>query len=238
MTLRLVALLALPYLTAFGQDAGGFHGSMRFSGFRRYAPPVTSEPYCGEVVTGHVQTLADGTHLTSQPRTAKVCRDSMARTREDRSATPGAAPIVEIIDPVAHTGYVLDTQAKVAHKLAMPPPEHSAAAPAAEPKAPQTATEKLGLGTIEGVKVEGTRRTTTWPEGSSLGNDRPVVFVYERWQSPELKIPLLIKEHNPRSGDRTEKMTNLIRGEPDSSLFQPPPDYTIVEEREEFSIKW
>jgi len=258
MSTRLVVFLALSSLAGFSQDtatpaAGLVHGSMHQNAYRLYTSPVTGAPYCGEVVTSRVQTLADGTHLTSESQTTKVCRDSMARTRNDRT---GNLPIIEITDPVAHVWYVLDTQGKTAHKMAYLPPENSAPAARAQlakgtfstpaqrpasttdPKAPLTATEKLEPQTIEGIKAEGSRTTTTWPEGSSLGNDRPVVSVNESWTSPELKIPLLTKNLDPRYGDRTEKLTNLIRREPDPSLFQPPPDYTIVEEKEDFTIKW
>jgi hypothetical protein len=51
---------------------------------------------------------------------------------------------------------------------------------------PQTTTEKLPSQTIEGVLVEGTRHTTTWPVGAQ-GNDRPITNTNETWMSPELK---------------------------------------------------
>jgi hypothetical protein len=53
-------------------------------------------------------------------------------------------------------------------------------------------TEKLEPQTIEGVPAEGKRITTTWPEGSRMGNDRPITSVVESWRSPELQIPLLV----------------------------------------------
>jgi hypothetical protein len=102
---------------------------------------------------------------------------------------------------------------------------------------PETTTEKLDPQTIEGVQAEGTRHTTIWPEGSK-GNDRPFTIVNESWRSPELQVPMLIKNNDPRSGEHTEKLTNLSRAEPDPSLFQPPADYTIVDEKEDFTIKW
>jgi hypothetical protein len=104
-------------------------------------------------------------------------------------------------------------------------------------KAPQISHETLENQVIEGVLAEGTRTTTTWPEGS-IGNDRPITSVHENWRSPELKVPILNKSMSPRSGDRTEKLTNISRSEPDQSLFQPPPDYTIVDEKGSFTIKW
>jgi hypothetical protein len=102
---------------------------------------------------------------------------------------------------------------------------------------PQTTTEKLAIRTIEGVLVEGTRYTTTWPVGAQ-GNDRPITSRNEIWMSPELKVIVLSQRSDPRSGEQTQKLINISRSEPDPSLFQPPPDYTVVDEKADFTIKW
>ena len=44
--------------------------------------------------------------------------------------------------------------------------------------------------------------------------------------------------NDPRSGENTQKLTNIDRSEPDHSLFLPPADYTVVEEKGDFTIKW
>ena len=44
--------------------------------------------------------------------------------------------------------------------------------------------------------------------------------------------------NNPRSGEQTLKLININRSEPDPSLFQPPLDYTVVDEKADFAIKW
>ncbi len=269
-----VVLLALCGLAAFGQDSVKIIGSSaNFTASAHFGPPpasvpaVTGAPYCGELVSGSVQTLADGTHLTHEAQPIKMCRDSFGRTRSERPAfqgsrdaegAPSAPDIVEITDPVADVRYVLDTQGKIAHRQTLsspnrpalprqvaaplpsnaPSPHIEAASRPADPKAPQTTTEKLEAQVIEGVLAEGKRMTTTWPEGSHLGNDRPVSVVTETWRSPELQLMLLEKTIDPRFGERTAKMTNLTRTEPDPALFQPPLDYTIVDEKEDFTIKW
>ncbi len=272
----LVVLLALCGLAAFGQDSAkivgssaGFVGSAHFSSPPPFVRAITGAPYCGELVGGNVQTLADGTHLTRDDPSTKQCRDSAGRTRTERPAFPGSrdaegAPsvpeVVEITDPVAQVRYVLDTQGKIAHRQMLssdrpnrpalpkqdaapllanaPSPRMEAASRSADPKAPQTTTEKLEAQVIEGVLAEGERMTTTWPEGSHMGNDRPFSTVTEIWRSPELQLMLLHKTLDPRIGERTEKMTDLTRTEPDPALFQPPADYTIVDEKEDFSIRW
>lgn len=102
---------------------------------------------------------------------------------------------------------------------------------------PQMTTEKLGTQIIEGIPAEGTKTTTTWPTGS-VGNDRPIVSISESWTSPDLKEIILRKSDDPRSGERTHKLMNISRSEPDASLFEPPPGYTVKDEEREFTIDW
>ena len=40
---------------------------------------------------------------------------------------------------------------------------------------------------------------------------------------------ILSKRSDPRFGESTYRVTNLIRAEPEAALFQVPPDYTIKE---------
>jgi TonB family protein len=88
--------------------------------------------------------------------------------------------------------------------------------------------ESLGKQTLEGVEVEGKRITTTIPAGT-FGNERPIEIVNERWFSPELKTVVMSRNSDPRTGETTYRLVNLRRGEPDASLFQVPPDYTVKE---------
>ena len=84
----------------------------------------------------------------------------------------------------------------------------------------------LGLQTVEGVPAQGTRVTRTI-EAGQMGNSLPIVITTETWFSPDLKVLVSSKSSDPRIGDTTYKLTNIQRAEPDPSLFQVPPDYTI-----------
>jgi len=44
-----------------------------------------------------------------------------------------------------------------------------------------------------------------------------------------LKMVVLSKNSDPRSGESTTRLTNISRAEPDPSLFQIPADYEVVE---------
>jgi hypothetical protein len=85
---------------------------------------VTGMPYSAEEVSDHIQTLADGTHITQKPLATKVFRDSQGRSRTERHLFRGAngddLTIVEIVDPVSGFGYILDPYNHVAHRFAPP----------------------------------------------------------------------------------------------------------------------
>jgi len=94
---------------------------------------------------------------------------------------------------------------------------------------PEFKNEPLGTQTLDGVLCEGRRTTTTYPV-DFVGNDRPIVVTQEVWTSPELKMMILSMTNDPRSGENTFHILNLSRTEPDASLFQPPPDYSVVDD--------
>jgi hypothetical protein len=89
-------------------------------------------------------------------------------------------------------------------------------------------TENLGQQTVEGVNAAGTRSTTTIPAGA-IGNLQPIKVVAEQWLSPDLQILVMTRHSDPRSGDTTYRLQNIVRAEPDRSLFTVPPDFTLKE---------
>jgi len=248
----LLALIPLLATAAFAQDSlttsangGVVSGSAHFS-----APPpgqvVAGAPYSAEETNTKVQTLADGTHITHAGPIRKLYRDSAGRTRTEGPVT------VEITDPVAHVKYTLDTVRKVAHRQTIgapraqmatrhaPAPGTTIACPVLNDCArggPRVTVEKLARQTFEGLLVAGERRTTVIPAGFE-GNDRPVTVVSENWVSPELRVTVPSADNDPRHGESTRKLINVDRSEPDPSLFLPPADYTAVEEKGDFTIKW
>lgn len=92
----------------------------------------------------------------------------------------------------------------------------------------QHSTETLAAKTIEGVRAEGIRNTTTIP-ADAIGNDLPIVITSEEWKSPELQVLVLTRHSDPRSGESTYRLLGIVRAEPDGSLFQVPSDYTLRE---------
>jgi hypothetical protein len=89
-----------------------------------------------------------------------------------------------------------------------------------------TTREELGNDVIEGVLATGTRTTTEIPAGA-IGNERPIRIVSEQWFSEDLKVLVLTKHTDPRVGETTYRLTNIVQSEPAALLFEVPPDYTV-----------
>ena len=92
----------------------------------------------------------------------------------------------------------------------------------------ETTKEDLGQQMIEGVMATGTRTTTVIPTGA-IGNEQPIRIVSEQWFSPDLELLVLTRHSDPRTGDTTYRLTNIVRGDPDRALFEVPADYTVKE---------
>ena len=90
-------------------------------------------------------------------------------------------------------------------------------------------TEALGVQDFEGVEAEGTRTITTIPAGA-IGNERPIDIIYERWYSKDLQMIISSRHSDPRFGDQTYKLTNIIRANPDGTLFTLPADFKMLAE--------
>jgi hypothetical protein len=86
--------------------------------------------------------------------------------------------------------------------------------------------EDLGQQVIEGVLAAGTRSTTTIPAGA-IGNAQPIQIVSEQWVSEDLKLLVQTRHSDPRTGETTYRLTNVVQAEPSRTLFEVPADYTL-----------
>jgi hypothetical protein len=92
----------------------------------------------------------------------------------------------------------------------------------------QTTQEALGQQTVEGILATGTRTTRVIPAGA-IGNLQPIRVISEEWMSPDLQVFVMTKHSDPRTGETIYRLSNIVRAEPDRSLFTVPPDYTLRE---------
>ena len=86
--------------------------------------------------------------------------------------------------------------------------------------------ESLPPQMVNGVLSQGTRTTETIPVGK-IGNDRAISVVSERWYSNDLQMLIKSTSSDPRFGNSTYQLTNILQTSPDPSLFQIPGEYTI-----------
>jgi hypothetical protein len=105
----------------------------------------------------------------------------------------------------------------------------SSASPPAQDVRPRTEVENLGTQRLEGLLAIGTRSTKTIPAGME-GNDRVLTVAREIWRSQDMRVRLLEKRSDPRTGDTETRLTNLEKSEPDAALFQVPADDTIKDQ--------
>jgi hypothetical protein len=195
--------------------------------------PVTGAPYSALRTTDSQRTLAGGNQIQHQDQ-SKVYRDGQGRVRTEQTLTPpaGAAnqsprATITIFDPVAGNVTRLDPQTKTAFQMQLRTPsgsqtggEHNNSNRA------NVQTEDLGSQIVNGVNATGVRTTLTIAAGA-VGNTQPIQVVREVWTSTDLKVAVLVKVTDPRSANSTSQLTNIVRAEPDASLFQVPSDYTI-----------
>jgi hypothetical protein len=202
-----------------------------------------------------VQTYTGTIARDSQGRT----RQDAALPAIGNLSAASAPHLVFIQDPAAGTSYTLNLTDKTAWKNPAPPAgavgpgaaiatrtffmqTPDVAPPLPPPGPPMIAmaehlardeqseanTESLGSQTIEGVVANGVRTTRIIPAGQ-IGNDRPISIVTEVWTSADLKTIVSSKRNDPRMGEQTFRLTNIVRAEPDPSLFTVPADFKIIE---------
>jgi hypothetical protein len=248
-----------PHVIVSGGAVGAAFGRMS-------AAPVQGAPYSATITNESVQTLADGNRIV-QTSTGTTARDSLGRTRQDAplpaigNMSPANAPhLVFLQDPVAQVSYTLNLTEKTAMKgpsfvnsaisvaagaatvsirgIASAGPQQMLAFEKSAISIDQgrAQTEDLGSQTMEGVLATGTRTTHTIPAGE-IGNDKPISIVTEVWTSPDLKTVIYSKRSDPRMGDQTFKLTNIVRAEPDPSQFAVPSDFKVIEGAEPIVYK-
>lgn len=164
---------------------------------------------------------------------------------------------ISIFDPVANYRYFLDPTRKTARRMPVPAgsaegavivngqPLSAATRVQIETTAAQRnhvvvlpggaatldagKSESLGTRNFEGLEAEGTRTVTTIAAGT-IGNERPIEIVYEKWYSKELQLIVYSRHTDPRFGEQIYRLDNISRSEPDRSLFTLPSDYKLITE--------
>lgn len=222
---------------------------------------VKGAAFSADSITEHFQVLGDGNRMGRKSVAHIYRDNAGRTRREHELGANSVAPdgqpprLIIINDPVGRVNYVIETQTGTAQKMILPPanvmeamhramgnqapfsvlmPTRTAHRRMAEGDAasppPKPVREKLLSQTIEGVVAEGTRTTLTIPAGE-FDNEKPMVITHEEWYAPELQMIVLMKHGDPRFGETTFRLTNILRGEPVPELFQVPQGYRVVDGR-------
>jgi hypothetical protein len=198
---------------------------------------VTGAPYSATETVATVQTLGNGNTITHQNVTL-VYRDSLGRTRTERTITPPAASgksaftEIEISDPVAGYRYMLNSSTLTAAQSPLPKPRTSTTSSSTTPPAPPqragvtVATTDLGSRNVNGIAETGKQVTETIAAGA-IGNAAAITVTRTSWIATDLKVPVSIQSSDPRFGNVDMELTSISTTEPAATLFQVPSNYTI-----------
>lgn len=202
-----------------------------------YVTPIPNAPFSAQVKVERSMVQADGS--ISNLKTSKgIGRDNQGRIYNQAAtllpaSSMDAPQIVSILiyDPQTRISTTLlpqnrtYTSGTVNRPPDTVPPALLDASPAAAsiPQSEFTKQEDLGNREIEGVPVHGVRQTQTIPDKN---DGKEIVVTDELWYSADLRINMLIKHNDPRTGSVTMTVAQVKRTEPDPALFEIPEGYT------------
>jgi hypothetical protein len=201
------------------------------------------QPYCADSVSEFRKVLNDGTVIQKVTYGNRFCRDSSGRTRTESrnsfaSKRPNPTPVnsIALYDPVAGYRYNWDPAKMIVRRWLVPPvPKIQSGGVLGgivgglpSGNGPKTTSSSLGAKMISGVEVKGTLTTTLYPTGSA-DNDRPFTVTFESWFSKQIGAMVNSTRSDPRTGDTIEHLENLVAGDPDPTLFQPPAGQPVID---------
>jgi hypothetical protein len=209
---------------------------------------IVGAPFSGVRTWQGARNFADGNRIDNGSA-VRLYRDGQGRTRVERELPPRILannpqmdPVqIAINDPVSGDHIELRAKTKTAVIV------RGGATPALpRPKAPfgvfvtfagrgYAASDPgwskpipLGEKSFDGVPASGQRWKYTIGVGA-IGNEKPVVLTVEQWFSPDLSLVIAKSGTSSLGGEFSNQIENIVRGEPDPSLFLIPSDYRRIE---------
>jgi hypothetical protein len=198
-----------------------------------FVTPIPNAPFSG-LISVERSIVGQGGSVVNLKAVRAIHRDSHGRIyNEYRNLLPASSSETPQITHIL----LYDPQTRTSTTLF--PPQHTYRSgttrrpPATTPPVfasygPQnafTSQEDLGVQVMQGLGVHGLRQTQTIPAGSG-GSAKDIVVTDEYWYSEDLRINLVLKHNDPRTGSVTMTVTQVSRTEPDPLVFQIPEGYT------------
>ena len=205
-----------------------------------FITPISGAPFSGSVQILSKEPLPDGTTRIRQT-VNHIARNSAGviynETRLLVAPSFQGEPRLlsfHIYDPQTHLNTFLNPTTHIARMVllrkAPTPPVNSTP----ETFVPGSSTEKvvsqeLGDQTVAGLLLQGTRKQRIVSAATS-GTGHEVTITDDYWHSEELRVYLVLRHNDPRTGEQTVGIIDVQRGEPNSAKFQIPTDYKVVDE--------
>jgi len=199
-----------------------------------FITPIAGAPFTATVTIENALPMPDGS-VDTKHTVNLIGRDSRGRIHNERRrlvpesfrGTPMLQE-VHLFDPQTRLSIYYDPMSRIARQRVLPEPPQSAGV-APPPRAnSQVKVEDLGTTTLNDLDAKGTWRTFTVPAKLS-GTGAPVEVVDEYWYSEDLRINLLVRRSDPRTGVQTVAISSIERVEPAPAFFEVPEGYKTVD---------
>ena len=201
-----------------------------------FVTPIPNVPFTAVIQVERSLVEPDGSVQTAKTL-RQIARDSHGRIHnETRTLIPVSskeAPQlrrIHLYDPQTRVSTMLDAQQQTFWTMtlrrppATVPPTLLEATPAGPVLQPSEFAKKedLGIQEVGGIPAHGIREMQTIP---AEGNGKEIVVTDEYWYSDDLRINLMIKHNDPRTGSATLTVAGVERTEPDAAMFEIPSNY-------------
>jgi hypothetical protein len=205
-------------------------------------PPSAGASFTATVEFETTQVLSDRTVVTHRS-TSYVARNAKGRTRNElRTMVDGPGgqqpETLEVIlyDPETKVRTTLSAKTHRATQAIVKPSDMAGGRGAVSAATKKTSrvnapknvsTEEIGIDYMQGLDVKHFRERRIVALGIT-GEEGEVQTIYEYWYSPQLKVNLMSKRTDPRTGTQSARLTEIRRGEPSASLFEIPAGYRLI----------
>jgi hypothetical protein len=201
-----------------------------------FVTPIPVNPFTGTVNVERSSVQKDG-KIVELKTAREIGRDSRGRIfNQIRTLVPASGNQlpevvgVHIYDPETRVTIMVNDRQHTFRKAtvnrppeAVPPSFLSASSGLNTlPQNQFTKEEDLGNKVIEGLAVHGVRQSQTVP---AENGGKGVVITDEYWYSEDLRINLVLKHNDPRTGGVIMTVTGIKRSEPDPARFEIPAGY-------------
>ena len=208
-----------------------------------FVTPIPNSPFSGSINVERSVVQPNGSTVSfkavesiGRDTQGRIYYASRALSPDSSSANPQVVNI-HLYDPQTRVSTMLYPQKKTFQSFtvnrppATEPPALLYASPAGSslPASQFAKEEDLGSREIEGLPLHGVRETQTIPaDDSGNGTGKEIVITDEYWYSADLRINMVIRHNDPRTGSLTMTVNQVTRTDPDPSLFAIPDGYAPI----------